>query len=60
MSRVVDVFSLLLLVLSCVAFAYGAYSLATSRDLLALYSFAAGACGLKAAVDLLRPKAGTR
>ncbi len=60
MGRVIDVLSLLLLLAACVAFGLGAHNLAESRDLSALYWFAAGALGLKAATDLLRPKAGAR
>lgn len=60
MGRVIDVLSLLLLIGACVAFALGAYHLSGSRDLAALYWFAAGGLGLKASTDLLRPKAGAR
>jgi hypothetical protein len=60
MGRVIDVLSLLLLVGACAAFGLGAHQLAESRDLAALYWFAAGALALKASSDLLRPKAGTR
>jgi hypothetical protein len=60
MGRFIDVLSLVLLIGACVAFSIGAHHLAASRDLLALYWFAAGGLGLKASTDLLRPKAGTR
>ena len=60
MGKVIDVLSLLLMIGACVAFCLGAYHLAGSRDLAALYWFAAGALGLKASTDLLRPKAGAR
>jgi hypothetical protein len=60
MGKVIDVLSLVLLIGAAVAFGIGVHHLGGSRDLAALYWFAGGALSLKASVDLLRPKAGTR
>jgi hypothetical protein len=60
MTRFVDMLSVLLLVLAVVAFAVGLNLLADRRDLLALYWVVVGLATLRAATQLLRPKAGTR
>ncbi len=58
MARTLDVVSLLLVAASGVAFARGVQSLGERKDLLALYLLVVGGLCLKAATDLLRPKAG--
>lgn len=60
MSRVADVISVVLLVGAASAFCLGVLSLADRRDLPALYWLAIGALALRAATNLLRPKAGAR
>lgn len=60
MGKIIDVLSLVLLLGAATAFGIGVHQLGASNDLAALYWFAAGGLALKASVDLLRPKAGTR
>jgi hypothetical protein len=60
MGKVIDVLSLFLLAGAATSFGIGVHQLSVSNDLAALYWFAAGGLALKASVDLLRPKAGTR
>ncbi len=58
MARALDVISCLLIVAGGVAFARGVHALGERQDLVALYLLVVGAFCLKAATDLLRPKAG--
>lgn len=60
MPRVIDFISVVLLLGSVAAFAAGLWVLAERRDLLALYWFAVGSLALRAATNLLRPRAGSR
>ncbi|MFZ5890840.1 MAG: hypothetical protein ACOY0T_07280 [Myxococcota bacterium] len=60
MARVVDALSVLLLAAAVAAFAYGLSMLSDRRDLFALYWFGVGLAALRAATQLLRPKAGSR
>jgi hypothetical protein len=58
--KLADVVSVLLLISAVGAFAMGLTVLAERRDLLALYWLVIGAFALRAATQLLRPKAGSR
>lgn len=58
MARVLDLIACLLVVGGGVAFARGVQALGDRRDLVAVYLLIVGALCLKAATDLLRPKAG--
>lgn len=58
MARVLDVLAFLLVLAGGVAFLRGVQALADRRDLAALYLLLVGGLCLKAATDLLRPKAG--
>ncbi len=60
MPKAVDAISVLLLAAAAAAFINGVYKLGSQRDLLAVYWLIVGALCLRAAVDLLRPKAGTK
>jgi predicted component of type VI protein secretion system len=60
MGKVIDVLSLFLLAAAATSFGIGVHQLGASNDLAALYWFAGGGLALKASVELLRPKAGTR
>ncbi len=60
MTRVIDLASLVLLLGAGVAFTAGVNALGGRHDLVALYWFAVGALALRAAVELLRPRAGGR
>jgi hypothetical protein len=57
-ARLLDVISCLLIVGGGLAFARGVQALGDRRDLVALYLLLVGALCLKAATELLRPKAG--
>jgi hypothetical protein len=54
--RLVDGLSILLLVLSALAFAWGVRALGDEKDLAALYWLVAAALLLRSSTDLLRPK----
>ena len=58
MARALDLISFLLVLAGGVAFARGVQALGERRDLVAVYLLIVGALCLKAATDLLRPKAG--
>ena len=60
MRRVIDVLSVALLASALAAFAYGLSMLTERRDLFALYWFGVGCLTVRAATQLLRPKAGSR
>lgn len=60
MSRAIDVLSVTLLALGVGAFSAGIHALGDRNDLGALYWLAVGALLLRAATDLLRPKASRR
>jgi hypothetical protein len=55
---VLDVISCLLVLAGGIAFTRGVQALGERRDLAALYLLVVGGLCLKAATDLLRPKAG--
>jgi hypothetical protein len=55
---VLDVISCLLVLAGGIAFTRGVHALGERRDLAALYLLVVGGLCLKAATDLLRPKAG--
>lgn len=58
MARALDVISCLLILAAGLAFARGVQALGDRRDVVALYLLVVGGLCLKAASDLLRPKAG--
>lgn len=58
MARVLDLIACLLVVAGGVAFTRGVQALGERKDLIAIYLLIVGALCLKAATDLLRPKAG--
>lgn len=58
MARALDVISCLLILAGGLAFARGVQALGDRKDLIALYLLLVGGLCLKAATDLLRPKAG--
>lgn len=60
MPRLADVMSVLLLLGSVVAFVLGFLALGDRRDLGAVYWLVVGGLSLRAATNLLRPKAGAR
>jgi hypothetical protein len=60
MSRIVDLLSVALLLVAALAFTVGVYALGRARDLQAFYWLAVGGLCLRASVDLLRPRSGTR
>jgi hypothetical protein len=57
-ARLLDVVSCLLILAGGLAFTRGVQALGDRRDLAALYLLVVGGLCLKAATDLLRPKAG--
>jgi hypothetical protein len=56
MSRAIDVFAIVLLAGSAVAFAFGVYALGDQQDFKALYLLVVGGLSLKAATEILRPR----
>ena len=58
MARALDIISCLLVLAAASAFAKGVQALGERKDLVAVYLLIVGALCLKAATDLLRPKAG--
>ena len=58
MARALDFISCLLVLAAAFAFARGVQALSERKDLVAVYLLVVGALCLKAATDLLRPKAG--
>jgi hypothetical protein len=60
MSRVVDLLAVTFLIGAVMCFAFGINALADRRDLNALYWLVVGALVLRAATDMLRPKASSR
>ena len=58
MARALDLISCLLVLAAALAFAKGEQALGERKDLVAVYLLIVGALCLKAATDLLRPKAG--
>jgi hypothetical protein len=60
MNRVANAVNLLLFVAACVSFALGLYALGDRRDLQAIYWLIVGGISLKAATDMLRPRASSR
>lgn len=58
MARALDFISCLLVLAAAFAFARGVQALGERKDLVAIYLLVVGALCLKAATDLLRPKAG--
>ncbi|MBX3125093.1 MAG: hypothetical protein KF718_00140 [Polyangiaceae bacterium] len=59
-ARIVDFVSILLLVGSALAFFAGVGALAERNDLAALYWLVVGGLTLRAATEVLRPRAGSR
>jgi hypothetical protein len=57
-ARVLDLIACLLVVGGGLSFACGVQALGERKDLVAVYLLLVGALCLKAATDLLRPKAG--
>jgi hypothetical protein len=57
-ARVLDLISCILVIAAGLAFSRGVQALGERKDLVALYLLVVGALCLKAATDLLRPKAG--
>ena len=60
MNRIANAVNLLLFVAACAAFALGLYALGDRRDLQAIYWLIVGGISLKAATDMLRPRASSR
>jgi len=60
MGRVANAVNLLLFVAACASFALGLYALGDRRDLQAIYWLIVGGISLKAATDMLRPRASGR
>ena len=60
MSRVANAVNLILFVAACASFALGLYALGDRRDLQAIYWLIVGGISLKAATDMLRPRASGR
>lgn len=60
MHRVANAVNLLLFVVACASFALGLYALGDRRDLQAIYWLIVGGISLKAATDMLRPRASGR
>jgi len=60
MSRVANAVNLLLFLAACASFALGLYALGDRRDLQAIYWLVVGGISLKAATDMLRPRASGR
>ncbi|HET9958084.1 MAG TPA: hypothetical protein VFQ61_26495 [Polyangiaceae bacterium] len=60
MARLADIVSVLLLCGAAACFAFGLSALGEHRDLFALYWLLIGALTLRAATQLLRPRAGSR
>jgi hypothetical protein len=60
MGRLIDLLAILFLIGAVVCFAFGIDSLADRKDLHALYWLVVGALVLRAATDMLRPKASSR
>jgi hypothetical protein len=60
MNRVANAVNLLLFVAACASFALGLYALGERRDLQAIYWLIVGGISLKAATDMLRPRASGR
>lgn len=60
MNRVANAVNLLLFVAACASFALGLYALGDRRDLQAIYWLIVGGISLKAATDMLRPRASGR
>ena len=58
MARLLDIVSCLLVVAGGLAFTRGVQALGDRKDLTAIYLLVVGGLCLKAATDLLRPKAG--
>jgi len=60
MNRVANAVNLLLFVAACTSFGLGLYALGDRRDLQAIYWLIVGGISLKAATDMLRPRASSR
>ncbi len=60
MSRVANVVNLTLFVAACVSFALGLRALGDRRDLQAIYFLVVGGIALRAATEMLRPRASGR
>jgi hypothetical protein len=60
MSRLVDLLSVLFLIAAIACFSLGIHALSERRDLGALYWLVVGALVLRAATDMLRPRASSR
>ena len=60
MSKLADVTSVVLLLVAAGAFAVGIFALTSKEDVTAVYWLVIGALSLRAATDMLRPKAGSR
>jgi len=60
MGRVANAVNLLLFLAACASFALGLYALGDRRDLQAIYWLVVGGIALKAATDMLRPRASGR
>ena len=60
MSKLADVTSVVLLLVAACAFAVGIFALTGKEDVTAVYWLLIGALALRAATDMLRPKAGSR
>jgi hypothetical protein len=60
MSRVANVVNVTLFVGACAAFALGLHALGEHRDLPAIYWLVVGGISLRAATEMLRPRASGR
>ncbi len=60
MNRIVDLLAIAFLIGAVVCFALGMTALADRKDLNALYWLVVGGLVLRAATDMLRPKASSR
>lgn len=60
MSRVANVVNLTLFAGACVSFALGLHALGDRRDLQAIYFLVMGGIALRAATEMLRPRASGR
>lgn len=59
MTRVLDVFAILLLLSAAAAFGFGVRALGDREDFRALYLLVIGGLALRASTELLRPRGGT-
>jgi hypothetical protein len=57
-SRAIDVFALVLLFGSAIAFGFGVHALGDRQDFKAIYLLIIGALALRASTEILRPRGG--